>query len=111
MNKKYGNSNYWCFVGEVWDGKEIAIWKSENSGETIIARAANKFEAKNIIDALLNHKVIEEQGKLGQKEMAFLEFLAANAVEPYSTMASNAIMWKDIEAYNKLKSDFAVIYS
>jgi hypothetical protein len=111
MNKKYGNDSYWCFVGEVWDGKEVAIWKGPSESEEIIARATNKFEAKNIVDALLNNKSDVDKHSLGKKELAFLEFLAANAVEPYSTMANNAILWKDVDAYNKLKSDFAVIYS
>jgi hypothetical protein len=109
--KKYGNDRFWCFIEDGWNGKEVAIWKGPTDTEEVIARATDKYEAKIIIDALLNHVDIEDKTKFGKKEMAFLEFVCSNCVEPYSTMASNAILWNDHDVYNKLKTEFPVIYS
>ena len=108
-DKKYGNSNYWCFLPEGYSDLEIAIWKGPEGSETIIGRAVNKYEAKKIIDALINHNpsIIN---KLGKKELAFLDFVKSNCVEPYVTMATNAIMWNDMIAYEDIKSRFPVIY-
>lgn len=108
---KYGNDRYWCFVEDGWSGKEVAIWRGPENQEEIIARAANKYDAKTIIDALLQYTAVEDKNKFSKKELAFLEFVASNCVEPYATMASNALMWNDWETYNKLKSEFPVIYS
>ena len=107
--KKYGNSDYWCFVPEGWSGKEVAIWKGPEGKEEIIARAKDKYEARTIIDALLKHGTIELEG-LSKKELAFLEFVCAHCVEPYATMASNAILWKDHATYEDLKNKFPQIY-
>lgn len=109
--KKYGNDKFWCFIEDGWDSKEVAIWKGPQDQEEVIARALNKYDAKTIVDALLHHTVIEDKTKFGKKEICFLEFVMANCVEPYATMASNAMLWNDKETYNKLKSDFPVIYS
>ena len=109
--KKYGNDHFWCFIEDGWSGKEVAIWSGPEGKEEIIARARDKYEARKIIDALLNYVYIEDKTKFGKKELAFLEFVQSNCVEPYATMASNAILWNDREAYEKLKSDFPTIYS
>lgn len=108
--KKYGNERFWAFIGDGWSEKEIAIWKGPKEQEEIIARAKNKYEARLIIDALLNYTLVEDKNGLGNKEVAFLEFVCANCNEPYATMASNAILWKDREVFNKLKNDFPTIY-
>lgn len=108
--KRYGNDHFWCFIEEGWNGKEVAVWKGPEGQEEIIARAKDKYDAKLLVDALLNFVQIEDKTKFGKKEMAFLEFVCANCVEPYATMASNAILWNDREAYEKLKTDFPTIY-
>ena len=108
-SKKYGNNNHWCFLEEGWSGKEVAIWKGPEGSEEIIARAKDKYEAKNIVDALLKH--VNSDTGLSNKELAFLEFVTAQCIEPYATMASNAILWKDKVAYESLKNEFPKIYS
>ena len=110
-SKRYGNDHYWCFIEDGWSGKEVVIWKGLKEHEEIIARAVSKYDAKVIIDALLQHVSVEDKNKFGKKELAFLEFVESNCVEPYSTMAANAVMWNDWETYKKLKSEFPVIYS
>ncbi len=57
-----------------------------------------------------NIKKIEDPG-LSKTEMAFLEFVSAHCVEPYATMASNAILWRDRKAYQGLKNKFPQYYS
>ena len=109
-DKKYGNKNFWCFVPEKWNEKEVAIWKGPEGFEEIIARALNKYEAKMIVDALLNYVYIEDKTKFGKRELAFLEFVKANCAEPYVTMAANAILWNDRPTYENLKNDFPTIY-
>lgn len=108
--KKYGNEVYWCFVPDGWTGKEVAIWKGPEGQEEVIARAKDKYEARTIIDALLKNAHTETEG-LSNKELAFLEFVTAHCVEPYATMASNAILWKDHVAYVDLRDKFPQIYS
>ena len=108
-SKKYGNNNYWAFFEEGWSGKEVAIWKGPEGSEEIIARAKDKYEAKTIVDALLKH--VNTDVGLSNKQLAFLEFVTAQCVEPYATMASNAILWKDKAAYEDLKNKFSQIYS
>lgn len=108
---KYGNENCWCFVDDGWSGKEVAIWKRVSNQEEIIARATDKYEAKRIVDALLAFENTNGGMILDKKALAFLEFVRANCPEPYSTMATNAIMWNDMETYKKLLSDFPVLYS
>ena len=107
--KKHGNSEFWCFIPEGWNGKEVVIWKGPEGHEEIIARAKDKYEAKNIVDALLKHSNTDTNG-LSNKELAFLEFVCAHCVEPYATMASNAILWKDHMAFEDLKNKFSTIY-
>lgn len=109
-DKKYGNDQYWIFISSGWNEKKIAVWRKNIDGGEVIAHAKDKYEAKLIIDALLNYTV-KDIGALGKKELAFLEFVCSNCVEPYATMASNTIMWNDREAYEKLKNDFPTIYS
>ena len=109
-NKRYGNDHFWCFIEDGWNGKEVAIWRGPQDKEEVIARAINKYEAKTIIDALLSYVQVEDKTKFGKKELAFLEFMMANCIEPYATMSSNAILWNDREAYEKLKTDFPTIY-
>ena len=109
-DKKHGNDHYWCFIPEGWSGKEIAIWKGPEGSEEILARVNDKYDAKLIVDALLNYVYIEDKTKFGKKELAFLEFVQANCVEPYATMAANAILWNDRPTYENLKNDFPTIY-
>lgn len=109
--KKHGNDHYWCFLPEGYNGKEIAIWKGPEGSEEIIARAKDKYEAKTIVDALLKYTNVEDNTQLTKKELAFLEFVWSNCVEPYATMASNAILWNDKTAYEDLKTKFPTIYS
>ena len=66
--KKYGNDNYWCFIEDGWDGKAVAIWKGPSEKEEVIARAIDKYEAKAIVDALLNYVHVEDKTMLGKKE-------------------------------------------
>lgn len=108
---KYGNDHYWTFIEAGWNGKEVAIWKGPEGQEEVIARAKDKYEAKTIVDALLQHTNVEDSSKLTKKELAFLEFVCSNCVEPYATMASNAILWNDKAAFEELKNKFATIYS
>ena len=111
MTEQYGNDIYWCFVEDGWNGKEVAIWRGPKDNEEIIARATDKYEAKRIIDALLTSNNSTKGIVLDKKALAFLEFVKAQCPEPYSTMAVNAIAWNDQNAYNKLISDFPMIYS
>ena len=109
MTRRYGNAHYWCFIEDGWNGKEVAIWKGPEGSEEIIARAKDKYSAKTIVDALLHQ--VKTEGGLSNKELAFLEFVIAQCPEPYGTMASNAILWKDRSAYTELKNKFPQIYS
>lgn len=110
-DKKYGNDHYWAFIPEGWNNKEIAIWSGPEGNEEIIGRASNKYDAKHIVDALISYTESENRDKFDKKEVAFLEFVCSNCPEPYSTMASNAILWNDKETYRKLVEDFSKIYS
>lgn len=111
-SNRYGNDRYWVFFDiSPIPGKEYAIWKGPEGKEEIIGHSQNKYFAKEIVDALISYTPVEDKTKFGRKELAFLEFMISNAVEPYATMASNAILWGDWETYNKLKSEFHVIYS
>lgn len=109
MSTKHGNENYWCFVEDGY-GKEVAIWKGPVGQETVIARAIDNYEAKEIVDGLIANMDSKSNGKLGKKETVFLEFAKANFPEPYATMASTAILWNDVEAYKNLISKFPMIY-
>jgi hypothetical protein len=108
---RYGNDNYWCFIEEGWNNKEIAIWKGPENQEEIIAKAPDKYAARQIVDALLAFKNVTQGLVLDKKELTFLEFVKSTCPEPYATMAANAIMWNDKEVYKKLLSEFNVIYS
>ena len=108
---KYGNDNFWCFIEDGVSVKDIAIWKRRGiDNECIIAKAVDKYEARSIVDALLNYVVVSKDGRFGKKELVFLDFVCANCIEPYSTMAANAIMWNDRVIYEDLKNKFPTIY-
>lgn len=109
-DKKYGNDHYWAFIPDEWDNKEIAIWRGPEVVKEIIARAIDKYEAKLLIDALLNYVSIEDKSKFGKKETVFLEFVCSNCPEPYATMARNTILWNDRQQYNGLIAKFSEIY-
>lgn len=116
QTKRYGNDYYWTYIDDGSDLKEYTIWErglcvdKEVGSPTRMAVANSKYDAKRIVDSLLAYKNITA-GLLGKKELVFLDFVKANCPEPYSTMAANAILWNDTEAYNKLRMDFPVIYS
>jgi len=109
---KYGNDFCWCFIEDkLLDNKEVAIWRDNKTGDPyIICRAIDKYEAKKIVDALLAFNNTTKGMVLDKKEIIFLEFVKSTCKEPYATMASNAILWDDREAYKKLLSDFSVLY-
>jgi hypothetical protein len=109
-DKRYGNDDFWCFIPEGLNGKEIAIWKGPEGSEEIIARAKDKYEAKFILDALLKYANDKDKAGLSKRELAFLEFVCAHCIEPYATMASNAILWNDKTTYEDLKQKFPTIY-
>jgi hypothetical protein len=111
--KKYGNDDYWSFFEDGWDNREVAIWKKiENihKPEEIVARAIDKYEAKIIIDALLKYANTKDGSNLTKKETVFLQFVCSNCIEPYVTMASNALLWQDKRVYQELKHKFPTIY-
>ena len=108
--KKYGNDKFWCYLETDFSSREVSIWKGPRDSETIIARAADKYEAKNIVDALLAYSQPEDKNKFGKRELSFLEFICLNCAEPYVTMASNSILWNDREIYNNLRDSFPKIY-
>lgn len=111
--RRYGNDHYWAFLEIVPSGREVAIYQAidgEENAPRIVARATSKYDATMIIDSLISYKNTSQPSLL-KKEILFLEFVKANCPEPYSTMAANAILWNDKEAYNKLRMDFPVIYS
>jgi len=113
MSKKHGNDNFWCFLEDGWDtSRPIEIWHNLGNGESeVMAHATDKYNAMQIVDALITHDNISDDGnKLTNKELAFLSFVESQCQDPYSTMAMNAIMWNDRNVYNNLKSKFPEIY-
>ena len=114
MSKKHGNENFWCFLEEGWDtSRPIEIWHAHGEGtEEVMAHAVDRFNAMQIVDALITHDNVNDDGtdKLTNKELAFLSFVESQCQDPYSTMAMNAIMWNDRDLYNNLKSKFPEIY-
>ncbi len=113
MSKKYGNSNTWCFTEDGWEAsRPIEIWQSVGEGEEVIAHATDKYNAQRLVDALiLSEKVgSDPKNKLTKREIVFLQFVSSTCPEPWTTMADNAIMWNDREAYNTLKAKFSEIY-
>jgi elongation factor Ts len=92
--------------------------KPENIREKIITGKFNKWydevcllRQKFIKNDELTIQQLKTEGGLSNKELAFLEFVIAQCPEPYGTMASNAILWKDRSAYTELKNKFPQIYS
>ncbi len=111
-NKKYGNEEFWCILNKSTDcNKEVTIWRMIDTAEIFIATAIDNFEAKFIIDALINYIPPEDKNKFTKKEIVFLEFGVAHFKEPYKTMASNAIIWNDREMYGRLIEKFAKFYA
>lgn len=114
MSKKYGNDNAWFFHEEGYDtSRTIEIWHSLGSGESeVMAHASDRYNAEQIVDALIVAENVNDdpENKLSKKEVVFLQFVSANCPEPWTTMADNAIMWNDRDAYNTLKAKFSEIY-
>jgi len=114
MSKKYGNDFAWCFHEEGYDSpRQIEIWHSLGNGESeVMAYATDKYNAQQIIDALIIADKINDdpESKLSKKEVVFLQFVSATCSEPWTTMADNAIMWNDRDAFNTLKAKFSEIY-
>jgi len=77
-----------------------------------MAHATDKYNAMRIVDALIleNNTRGNSEKRLTKKETIFLEFVSSNCPEPWSTMASNAILWQDKETFNVLKAKFAEFY-
>lgn len=113
MSKKYGNDNYWCFL-EDWDSsKPIEIWHDIGSKQSeVIAHATDRFNARQIVDSLITADNVNDgpEKKLTKKELVFLAFVESQCPEPWSTMASNAILWNEKDTYNNLKNKFNEIY-
>ena len=114
MSKKYGNDRAWCFLEDGWDSAHpIEVWHDLGNGEEeVMAHATDKYNAMQIVDALIiaENTSKDPVNKLLKKEVVFLQFVESNCAEPWSTMASNAIMWNDRDVYNNLKSKFNEIY-
>lgn len=117
QTKRYGNDHYWTYLEDPANRAEYIIWEKSDvrdelgrSSPNKIAIAASKYDAKRIVDALLAYKN-NDFLVLGKKELIFLDFVKSHCPEPYSTIAANAILWNDKDAYNKLRMDFPVIYS
>ena len=114
MSKRYGNSLVWCFTEEGWDNnRSIEIWHAFGKDrEEVMAYATDVYSAKQIVDALIvAENVSDDPGnKLIKKEIELLSFIEARCPEPYSTMATNAIMWNDRKGYKTLKAKFNEIY-
>lgn len=114
MSKKYGNDNVWCYLEEDWSSsKSVDIWHSIGTGqEEVMAHATDRYNAKKIVDAFITSNNVKKNGKQGldKKEVVFLEFVSSNCAEPWSTMANNALLWQDKEAYNRIKTKFSEIY-
>lgn len=115
MSKKYGNDWAWCFLEDGWEfSRPIEIWHTLGMGqEEVIAHATDKYNAMQIVDALIlsNNTKGNSKNQLTKKEIVFLQFVSSNCPEPWSTMADNAIMWSDRMVYETLKSKFSEIYT
>ncbi len=107
---RHGNDVYWTFLEKLPSGREIGIYQKLGDSQFLLAKTFDKYSAIAIVNALISYKP-EHQETLSKKELAFLDFVKAYCPEPYSTMAANAILWNDKEVYNKLRTDFPVIYS
>ena len=114
MSKRYGNDLFWCFTEEGWDNnRPIEIWQAIGLGhEEVMAYATDKYNAMQVVDALIVAENVNEDAgnKLIKKEIELLSFIEARCPEPYSTMATNAIMWNDRGVYKTLKAKFNEIY-
>jgi len=114
MSKKYGNDAAWCFLEDGWEtARPIEVWHSLGTGsEEVIAHATDRYNAMLIVDALVLKDKFKDDAsnKLTKHEVVFLQFVSSNCSEPWSTMADNAIMWNDREAFNTLKAKFNEIY-
>ena len=114
MSKRHGNDLFWCFLEDGWEtSRPIEIWHSIGQGaEEVMAHGTDKYNAMQVVDALITHDNVSDnpENKLTKKELALMSFIESQCPEPYCTMAANAIMWNDKDLYNKLKSQFSVIY-
>ena len=108
---KYGNNDFWCILNNTINNDPVVIWKQTDSDEISIATAIDNFEAKYIVDALVNYIPPKDKNTFTKKETVFLEFGVAHFTEPYKTMASNAIIWNDREVYNRLIAKFSKFYA
>lgn len=116
QTQRYGNDHYWTYLEDI-PNRDHIIWEKSDARDELgrsspskIAISSSKYDAKRIVDALLAYKNSDFL-VLGKKELIFLDFVKANCPEPYATIAANAILWNDKDAYNKLRMDFPVIYS
>jgi hypothetical protein len=114
MSKKYGNNLAWVFLEDGWETtRPLEVWHSLGNGEEeVMAHATDKYNAMQIVDALIlsTNTKGSPDNQLTKKEIVFLQFVSGNCPEPWTTMADNAIMWNDREAYNTLKAKFSEIY-
>lgn len=80
--------------------------------EEVMAHGTDKYNTMHIVDALILAEKVGDnpENKLTKHEIVFLQFISSNCAEPWTTMADNAIMWNDREAYNTLKAKFSEIY-
>jgi hypothetical protein len=114
MSKKYGNDKVWCFLEDGWDTtRPIEVWHTLGKGEQeVMAHATDKYNAMQVVDAIIVADNVNDdpENKLTKHEIVFLQFVCSNCLEPWTTMADNAIMWNDREAYNTIKAKFPEIY-
>jgi hypothetical protein len=114
MSTQYGNSRAWCFLEDGWDTtRPIEIWHSLGPDqEEVMAHATDRYNAMKIVDALIVAENVkgEVKNQLTKHEVVFLDFVSSNCQEPWSTMASNAILFQDRDQYNTVKQKFGEIY-
>lgn len=105
---KYGDSEYYYFLYDKYD-LDITLYNKDG----IMGCVKNVYYAQLIIDALMNVSkyTLDDKPKFTLKQVSLLKFIESTAPEPYSTRATNALMWFDQEEYKKLLSEMAVIYS
>lgn len=114
MSKKYGNSDFWCFLEEEWTvDRPIEIWHDIGGDESeVMASATDKFNAMQIVDSLCFYSKNKNNPNnlLTKHEQLFLHFVKQNCPEPLATTAENALLWHDREAYKYVKAKFAEFY-
>jgi hypothetical protein len=114
MSKRYGNDRVYCFLEEGWENaRHIEIWHCIGIGlEEVMAHATDRWNAMQIVDALITAENVKDDGenKFTKRQIQLLEFVAATSVEPYTTMANNALLWEDQELYTTVKAKIQEIY-